>query len=80
MKMPVGEKHVHGLQNLSRLMSHHGHGKKPCKFLNVGEGGAVLCHVMEDHKERLGLAFGVDEAIRRLKNLSLNFVYVFWTL
>ena len=28
-------------------------------------------------KERLGLAFGVDEAIRRQKNFNLNFVYMY---
>ena len=60
-----GETHTRGLQNLSRLLSHHGCGVKPCPLCDKAiEERTVLQHVMEDHGERLGLSFENNEVVR----------------
>ena len=62
-------------------MGHHGRGEKPCPLCEkLMDGKSVLKHVMKDHGERLRLGFEVDEIMRRLEVLELNFVYVFWPL
>ena len=77
MVMDLGEKHIRGLQNLSRLMSHHRQGEKPCLTCEMSlDGGTVLQHVLKVHWKSLGLDFG-EKVLRRLGDLELNFVYVF---
>ena len=50
--LDLGERHVRGLQNLSRLMGHHGRGEKPCPLCEkLTDGKSVLQHVMKDHEE-----------------------------
>ena len=40
----------------------------------------MLQHVLKVHGKSWGLDFGEKEVLRRLEDLELNFVYVFWSL
>ena len=62
---------------LSRLMSSHGRGKKPCPLCEEsGFGGDVLCHLLSEHgQEMVSLNLTVEEVIGKIKNCDLEFVY-----
>ena len=52
----LGKKHTRGLQALSRVIGHHGHGVKPCPMCDVpGPLAYLLDHVLKDHWEILEL-------------------------
>ena len=62
-------------------MSLHGRGEKPCPMCEQSlDGGTVLQHALKVHGKSLELGFGEKEVLRRLEDLELNFVYVFWSL
>ena len=54
--------------------------KKPCPSCDATSitegGGTILAHVL-NHKERLDMKLSVDEVVKRLLELDLNFVCVF---
>ena len=50
----LGKKHTRGLPALSKVMSHHGRGVKPCSLCDVpGPLTCLLDHVLNDHHEAL---------------------------
>ena len=54
--LDLGVKHTRGLQALSRLMRHHGHGVKACPMCDVpGHLACLLGHVLKEHCETLEL-------------------------
>jgi hypothetical protein len=61
---------------LSRLLGHHGKGKKPCPFCDKMDLPVpVLYHVLGEHGQHLGLT--VDCILNKLKNLDTNFLTKF---
>ena len=70
----LGHRHTKGLQNLTRIMSHHGRGKKPCPLCETSLGTTaqvgVLKHVLRDHSAILGLRMDVAELMTCLKRLT----------
>ena len=80
--MDLGSWQVRGLQNISRVLSAHGRGSKPCPRCEVEDlDSSLLDHLVERHKEELRLG-DVDEktVIENLKALNLNFLNKFSTL
>ena len=58
--MSLGLRHTRGLQNLSRLMSSHGKGERPCPVCGGAEDvGDVLSHLLSEHGQEMG--FGGDD-------------------
>ena len=79
--LDLGVKHTRGLRALSRLMSHHGHGVKPCPMCDVpGPLACLLDHVLKDHCEILQLG---NELLTResllilVVDCSISFVTTF---
>ena len=70
--LDVGADGVRGLQNLSRLMSSHGHSNRPCPQCDITnlEGSSPIDHALEVYLGR----WGMDKAsvIERLKVTNLN--------
>ena len=56
-KIDKGKDGVRGLQNLSRLMSSHGHGNRPCPRCDMTnlEGSSPIDHALEVHLGRWGM-------------------------
>ena len=49
--MDLGSWQVKGLQNLSKVLSSHGRGSKPCPRCDVGDlGGSLMDHLLESHR------------------------------
>ena len=79
----LGSKHLRGLQNLARLMAHHGNGIKPCPLCEM-EGDdmmpPLLDHVLSSHHIEIGLQaisqspLTVDNLITRLVESDIRFV------
>ena len=50
----LGERHMKGLKNLSRVLSHHGRGSKPCPLCDwTPEEENVFEHIILRHGEEL---------------------------
>ena len=82
--LDLGHKYTRGLQNLTRLMAHHGRVEKPCPLCPVilnrnkeGHQSEVLEHVLAVHSERLGQKFIMAEVLSRLKETDINFLCYF---
>ena len=78
----LGERHTKGLKNLSRVLSHHGRGSKPCPLYDwTPEEENVFEHIILRHGEELGLkGMKHDEVLQNLKLSDLKFVYVFYKM
>ena len=54
--LDIGGKAVRGLQMLSRVMSHHGRGSRPCPLCDAAAlQSSVLDHILEHHRGELFL-------------------------
>ena len=79
----LGSKHLQGLQNLTKLMAHHGRGSKPCPLCDASTL-PLLDHVLNQHHNDLGLScisespLSTDELMSLLVNCDIRFVYKFW--
>ena len=52
----LGTRHLRGLQTLSRLMSHHGRGSKPCPLCEKDKlCSRLLDHYLTAHQQKIGL-------------------------
>ncbi len=80
--MDLGPRHIRGLQNLSRILSSHGRGSKPCLLCEEESlDGSLLDHIiLERHKQNLDLKLTKNDVMEKLKLADLNFVYVFRNL
>ena len=79
MALDLGLRHTRGLQVMSRLISSHGRGRKPCHLCDqVNLATSVLEHVLEQHMNRLNL--NEMAALERLISGDMNFVYAFWNV
>ena len=72
-------RHMVGLQVLSRLMSHHGRGSKPCPFCEEDSLASELNHILARHGAEMGLvgACNRDWVMEHLKELDINFLAKF---
>ena len=72
--------HLEGLQALSRLMSHHGRGSKPCTLCDsTNLTVSVLSHVLLRHSDVFKVQPLPDEdvvewVLKKLECLDLNFL------
>ena len=58
-----GGRYTARLQALTRLMSHHGRGRRPCPFCEDSDFDVtILEYVLESHSSRLGLHEGICTA------------------
>ena len=78
----LGSRHTIGLQNLSRLMSHHGRGLHPCPLCDEqGFPTSVIDHILSAHHTEIGLNFNsTDQLLALLVDVDIPFVYKFWKL
>ena len=77
----LGERHVRGLQALTRLMSSHSRSSKPCPGLCVVfRESLVLEHVLSKHKSVLGLDLTVEQLTEEHTQDNLMSVCRFWNL
>ena len=52
----LGSRHTVGLQHLSRMLSHHGRGSKPCPLCDDElSGGSLTAHILTQHKDDIKL-------------------------
>ena len=75
--MDLGPWKVKGLRNLSRVLSSHGRGNKPCPRCDVGDlGGVLLDHLVERHWEELRMErnWQTSTIVNNLKEGNLNFL------
>ena len=73
--MDLGVCHIRGLQFLSRAMSHHGRGCRPCPLCNVTPlDRPVLEHIMSAHQDALHLNYNTEQMVERLAALNLSFL------
>lgn len=79
--MDLGPRHIRGLQNLSRVLSSHGRGSKPCPLCEEENlDGLLLDHIIEKHLKDLNLQLTKSELMGKLQSADLNFVCVFHSL
>ena len=84
----LGSKHLRGLQNLARLMAHHGNGIKLCPLCEMEDDiiSPLLDHVLSSHHIEIGLQaisqspVTVDNHITRPVESDIHFVYTFWRI
>lgn len=58
--LDLGEKSVRGVQHLSRVMSHHGRGDKPCPLCDTASlQTSLLQHLLDHHSKDLHLDRGL---------------------
>ena len=72
-----GGKTTRGLQMLSRVMSHHGRGGRPCPLCDVVPlRSSVMVHILGNHREELFLEPGLDgnKLLDQLEDLHLDFL------
>ena len=70
-------RHLEGLQALSRLMSHHGRGSKPCTLCDITNlTVSVLSHVLLRHNDVLKVQPLPDEdvVLKKLEGMDLSFL------
>ena len=64
----LGSQHTTGLQNLSRMLAHHGKGSKPCPLCEEQFSGSLTDHVLSArvHCEELQLPLTTREHLLTL--------------
>jgi len=78
-------KHLKGLQNLTRLMAHHGQGSKPCPLCDAPTH-PLIEHVLAQHHCDLALScisyspLSTDKLLTLLVDCDIHFVYKLWTI
>ena len=73
--LDIGGKAVRGLQMLSRVMSHHGRGSRPCPLCDAAAlQSTVLDHILEHHRGELFLEPELDanQLLTLLEQFHLN--------
>ena len=83
----LGSKHLKGLQNLTRVMAHHGQGSKPCPLCNsFNTTQPLIEHIFTQHHDDLGLtcisvsSISTDKLLNLLVDCDIRFVHKLWTL
>lgn len=81
----LGTRHTAGLQALSRLLAHHGHGSKPCPLCEERSlCTSPIIHFLKEHQKEIGLdcdSFdSIDKLLTQLVECDIQFVYKFWKL
>ena len=78
----IGTRHCKGLQALTRLLVHHGHGVKPCPLCDENELNVTLIDdILMNHQQDLGVTFtSLDGLLTWLVDCDIHFVYKFWKL
>ena len=81
----LGSKHLKGLQNLTRLMAHHGRGSKLCPLCDAPTH-PLIEHVLTQHHSNLSLSsifdspLSTDKLLTQLLDCDICFVYKLWKL
>ena len=81
--LDFGGKTVRGMQMLTRVMSHHGRGSRPCPLCDDATlQSSVLDHILENHGGKLFLEPELDtnQLLTLLEQLHLGFVAKFRNL
>ena len=82
----LGTRHTTGLQALSKVLAHHGHGSKPCPLCDKNMlDSSIIAHLLSDHLDKLGLQSvdslsSVENLLTHMVNCNIDFVYKFWKL
>ena len=78
----LGSRHTIGLQHLSRMLSHHGRGSKPCPLCDDKlSGGSLTAHVLAQHKDDIKLPLLTTEnLLTQLVERNVLFAYRFRNL
>ena len=72
----LGDRHVKGLQSLSRIISSPAKGKRPCPLCEISTiEKALIDHILEEHYQRLNI--NMNEILKNLESEDLKFLYVF---
>ena len=74
--LDLGLRHTRGLQVMSRLISSHGQGRKPCPVCDqVNLATSVLEHMLEQR-------MNINEmtALQRLISGDIKSIYAFWNM
>ena len=78
--LDIGGKAVRGLQMLSRVMSHHGRGSRPCPQCDAAAlQSSVLDRILEHHKAELFLEpeLNVGQLLTLMEQFHLNILQKF---
>ena len=81
--LDLGGKAVRGLQFLSRIMSHHERGNRPCQLCDAAPlPSSVLDHILDQHGEELSQESGLNcnNLLQLLEGLHLNVVFNFYII
>ena len=74
--MDLGVHHIRGLQALSRILSSHGHGTKPCPLCDIMDlDGELLSHILERHLQKWNK--DSNSVMDDLQLANLNFLRMF---
>ena len=75
----LGSRHTIGLQNLSRLMSHHGRGQHPCPLCDLKDPlTPAIDHFLSKHNRDIHINFNsTDHLLTLLAEADVCFVYRF---
>ena len=75
----LGSRHTIGLQNLTRMLAHHGRGSKPCPLCDqLLSGGSLTDHVLTLHKADINLPHLTTETLlAHLVERNVLFTYRF---
>ena len=78
----LGSRHTSGLQNLSRLMGHHGRGQRPCPLCDLKDPQIpIIEHFLREHNRDIRINFNsTDHLLSLLSGTDVYFVYKFWNL
>ena len=79
--LDLGLQHTKGLQYLSRLMSHHLKGDKPCPLCTSSgeeiQESTLLAHVLSEHKSVLKINLNLFDLLQRVTTFDIFFVHSF---
>ena len=77
LTLHLGFRHTIGLQNLSRLMSHHGRGQHPCPLCDLKDPLVpIIDHMLSEHNRDIHINFiSTDHLLTLLAEADVYFVY-----
>ena len=79
-----GQRHTMGLQYLTRILAHHGHGSKPCPLCEdqLHTGQHLVEHILQLHADALRLppVLTVDSLLTQIADGDVTILYKFWKI
>ena len=77
----LGSRHTSGLQNLSKLMGHHGRGQRPCPLCDLKDKIPIIKHFLREHNRDIRINVDSTDHLLSLSQELMSALYIsFWNI